>query len=330
MQLLQRGRWRSRMQQSPAHRFQQWQGLTEVKAYTFHSLYWLHHPVPSIHLEIIEIWQEQSQKERQAEAAAAQQNDVNAALDKARCHQPVGNGYGAGDDEWQQSITVQKLKTLYLHGRFWCWVLWFCWCFIYFYLTEFDCSIHIQQCNLGKAGLAEPTSGRSNCQSRASEALNHLESFRKGHREIVKIRCWQQKNPYKNSGWLDLQKSFLGAQHAVHDGPSLWRQQESLRLLRKQTRALPRLCPYPFLLRLLLVCSVRIQDGPAPHQLAKHWRILSLVLHRNSTTWGETCDSISMVTNGNEHLKALRMTSLWPAIDAYYCSTCQPFWNFDF
>ena len=170
MQLLQRGRWRSRMKQ-PAHRFQQWQSLTEVKAYMFHSLYWLHHPVPSILLEIIDIWQEQSQKERQAEAAAALQKDANAALAKARCHQPVGNGYGAGDDEWQQSITVQKVKTLYLHGRFWCWVLWFCGCFIYFNLTEFDCSIHIQQCNLGKAGLAEPASGRSNCQSRASEAL---------------------------------------------------------------------------------------------------------------------------------------------------------------
>ena len=36
------------------------------------------------------------------------------------------------------------------------------------------------------------------------------------------------------------------AQHAVHDGPSPCRQQESLRLLRKQTRALPRLCPYAF------------------------------------------------------------------------------------
>ena len=61
-------------------------------------------------------------------------------------------------------------------------------------------------------------------------------------------------------------------------GPSPCRQQESLRLLRKQTRALPRLCPHAFPLQLLLVCSMRIKDGPAPHQLAKHWKVLSLVL----------------------------------------------------
>ena len=106
------------------------------------------------------------------------------------------------------------------------------------------------------------------------------------------------------------------------------RQQESLRLLRKQTRTFPRLFAstgrhvQTMNLRELTQCrSMQAVAFVLKYPqikfhisgCAKLCRQCVAVMSLTCTTWfihsiwcpGETCDSISMVTNGNEHLKAL-------------------------